>query len=300
MARIEVEVPERYRAWLIRQGGDAARAWLDDLPALIASCCARWSLTIDDAAIAESGAFVIPVRRGATGAMLKLSWPTFMVERERDGLALWNGSGTVQVLEDDAVHGVLLLERLDMQRHLSSVPIADAATIAGGLVRDLALPDPGGVPLLRDRAAEMVTALPESWERHGQPFARAVLDLAIDLAATFSPRSAPVLANWDMHHDNILAGSRLPWIVIDPMPIVGDPEIAIWPMVLRRLDDIADAATLDAFIAGVVVAGELDAARARAWTTVRAVDYWLWGLDHGLTEDPVRCATALRLLGHAP
>jgi hypothetical protein len=30
--------------------------------------------------------------------------------------------------------------------------------------------------------------------------------------------------------------------------------------------------------------------RARDWVVWRTVDYWLWGLSAGLTEDPVRCA----------
>ncbi len=28
---------------------------------------------------------------------------------------------------------------------------------------------------------------------------------------------------------------------------------------------------------------------------LRSVDYWLWGLEHGLTEDPVRCDRLVRL-----
>jgi streptomycin 6-kinase len=35
----------------------------------------------------------------------------------------------------------------------------------------------------------------------------------------------------------------------------------------------------------------LDRAKAIAWGFVRSIDYWLWlwGLDNGLTSDPVRC-----------
>jgi hypothetical protein len=37
----------------------------------------------------------------------------------------------------------------------------------------------------------------------------------------------------------------------------------------------------------------LDAELARGWTLLRAVDYQLWGLNLGLTEDPALCATVL-------
>jgi len=29
----------------------------------------------------------------------------------------------------------------------------------------------------------------------------------------------------------------------------------------------------------------------------RAVDYWLWGLDAGLTEDPLRCRRLVEAFG---
>jgi streptomycin 6-kinase len=42
--------------------------------------------------------------------------------------------------------------------------------------------------------------------------------------------------------------------------------------------------------------GELDGEKARGWAIVRCVDYWLWGLEHGLTEDPKRCRRILAAL----
>jgi len=39
----------------------------------------------------------------------------------------------------------------------------------------------------------------------------------------------------------------------------------------------------------VIDGGQLDRDKAIAWSFVRAVDYWLWGLENGLTIDPDRC-----------
>jgi hypothetical protein len=36
-------------------------------------------------------------------------------------------------------------------------------------------------------------------------------------------------------------------------------------------------------------AAELDPDVAHAWTLVRCIDYWLWGLGAGFTEDPLQC-----------
>jgi streptomycin 6-kinase len=36
-------------------------------------------------------------------------------------------------------------------------------------------------------------------------------------------------------------------------------------------------------------ASGINPAHARRWILFRTASYWLWGLAHGLTEDPVRC-----------
>ena len=46
----------------------------------------------------------------------------------------------------------------------------------------------------------------------------------------------------------------------------------------------------------VVEAAGLDRDRARDWVVLRAADYLRWGLDHGLTEDPLRCRRLLAAL----
>lgn len=43
-------------------------------------------------------------------------------------------------------------------------------------------------------------------------------------------------------------------------------------------------------------AADLDRDRARRWALLRAVEYWLWGLKAGFTEDPVRCRRIVEAL----
>jgi hypothetical protein len=59
--------------------------------------------------------------------------------------------------------------------------------------------------------------------------------------------------------------------------------------VWRRLEDIEARGGLDRQFGALTEAAELDPALARAWTLVRCVDYWLWGVSVGLTHDPARC-----------
>jgi streptomycin 6-kinase len=45
----------------------------------------------------------------------------------------------------------------------------------------------------------------------------------------------------------------------------------------------------------IVTEAGLDRDRAAAWVLFRSIDYWLWGLTYGLTEDPMRCARLVRI-----
>lgn len=303
-----VEIPARFAEMLIFREGDAGRAWIASLPRLIAELSDRWSLAIDGPPLGETlatFAVVIPVRRGDDRAALKIAYPTALDEIEVTGLRAWDGLGVVKLLAIDPDRSALLLERLDADRPLSAVPLMESAAVAGRLIRRLAIPAPlvaplgapPGMPLLSEQAARIAATMPARWEATGRPFPRSLLSSAIGVAGAIGPRAGVTLANWDLHHGNILAGTREPWLAIDPMVVAGDPEVSVFPMVLRRIDEMANPGTLREFVRRVVEAGGLDQELTAAWLHVRIVDYWLWGLEIELTEDPARCARMSDWLG---
>ena len=291
------EIPERFAETLIAREGVAGRAWIASLPGLIAEACDRWDLAIDGAPMPETFAIVIPVRHGDEPAALKLALPTALNGDEVIGLRAWDGQGVVKLLDVDTARGALLLEWLDADRPLSAVPLMEAAGIAGRLIRRLAIPAPRDAPQLSARAAGIVTSMPERWEGAGQPFPESLMASAIEVAGEIGPRAGSTLANWDLHHGNVLAGEREPWLVIDPMIVAGDPDVSVFPMVLRRVDEMAGPVVLRSFVDRVVDAGALDPELTAAWMHLRIVDYWLWALGIGLTEDPLRCARLIDWLG---
>ena len=87
-----------------------------------------------------------------------------------------------------------------------------------------------------------------------------------------------------------------PWVAVDPKVVAGDVEWGIAQLVWTRLEDIEAQGGLDRHFPRLVEAAALDLERARAWTLVRCVDYWLWGLGVGFTEDPARCERIVRWL----
>jgi streptomycin 6-kinase len=133
-------------------------------------------------------------------------------------LSTWHGDGAVLLLESDA-SGVMLLERLDSDRMLDDEPIDFAVETAGRLLRRLAVPAPAGLRrTMRGEASRSTEQLPATWDRLGRPLPRALLETAVDLCRTLGPKAGSLLVNDDLHYENVLAGTREPWLVIDPKP----------------------------------------------------------------------------------
>ena len=290
---MRIEVPPAF-ADGIRTWGDAAgRSWLAELPDLADRVCARWQLRPVGVVRHGGQGIVVPVRRDGRRYALKLSPPGVEFAVAARGLAIWAGRGIVRLIEHDLADGALLLEWLDAERSLADVPIATAIPIAGGLIRQLAVPAGAGVPTLADRAGE--------WGNGG--FARrsaecggllptAVRNRAETVCAELGPTAANLMVSSDLHYENILSGPDGNWLAIDPKPVAGDPEFALAPLLWRRFDE----GSLPNRLRLLVESGGLDAERAHGWALVHTIDYWLWAVSIGLTEDPKVCASIVRWL----
>jgi streptomycin 6-kinase len=121
------------------------------------------------------------------------------------------------------------------------------------------------------------------------------VDQATILARELAATAVSSLVHADLHYGNILAGAREPWLAVDPHAVSGDPEQSVPELMWTRIDELDDSA-VRALLDVIVDTGRLDADKAFAWTIVRAVDYWLWGLPIGLTIDPARCQRLLRIM----
>lgn len=289
-------IPHEFIDTVLASNGEDGRRWLAGLHPLVENLCNRWQLILDGPAMHGYLGLVLPVMQGERPAVVKISWMSDVTRHEAAVLSLWNGRGAVMLLAHDQDSGAMLLERLDHTRSLNELDIGEAVAVSGRLLRRLALPDPGGLPLLLDAAAEIAQSLQSRWERQGRPFSQRILDRTHDLALQLGPATGKLLVNYDIHYDNVLAGTREPWLVVDPKPIIGDLEYGIAQILWNRLEDILAANGLDYAFDLLVETAELDHHLARRWTLVRCVDYWLWALSAGLTIDPLRCTYVVNWL----
>ena len=280
-----------------------ARRWLDALPSVVERLCEQWRLTPSAERLRHgANALVVPVTQHGEHSpqgrpcVLKVSWHAESVAEEATALRAWDGHHAVLLLDAAPDDGALLLERLDDSRTLQGLDLLAAAETAGDLVRCLAIPAPGGLPRLRDKAAEVAASLRPRQRALGDPLPSRWVDMADRLERELAADAGELLVHSDLHYGNVMAGMRNPWLAIDPRAVAGDPELSVPELMWSRLDEAADDSVVRTLLAAVVGAGALDADKALAWTVVRTVDYWLWGLDAGLTEDPLRCRRLLEVL----
>ena len=202
----------------------------------------------------------------------------------------------MRLLDADDDAGALLLERLDSGRSLRDLPLSAAAESAGGLVRQLAIPAPEGIRPLSEIAEYLAETVHTRNDRLGRPVPQRWTDLAADLARELGASTGSLLAHADLHYGNVLAGRRQLWAAVDPKAVSGDPEYSVPELMWTRLDEAVGPAGVCVLLDTIVGAAELDVVKARGWVIIRAIDYWLWGLDAGLTEDPLRCHRLIEAL----
>jgi streptomycin 6-kinase len=292
-----IVVPQALADERIRQSGDDGRRWLAALPDLVERLCDSWAVEpIGESARHGANALVLPVRRRSEQCMLKVSWHQQTVVDEARALRAWGGDDAVLLLAALPREGALLLERLDDSCTLQALDLMAAAAVAGAMIRRLAIPAPSEMPRLGMVAAEVAETLQPRQAALGSPLPQRWLDLAVHLERDLAADAGEALVHGDLHYGNVLGGTRQPWLAIDPRALAGDPELSVPELIWTRIDEAADSRDVRTLLDVIVEAGGLDPEKAHAWTVVRAVDYWLWGLENGLTEDPIRCHRLLDIL----
>ncbi|MEM5583309.1 aminoglycoside phosphotransferase family protein [Roseibium sp. AS2] len=256
---------------------EAGRAWLEALPGLLDAARSRFGLdTLGTPFSGGNVSYVVPAVRQGRDVVLKLRFIDRTSRHEPEALAFWNGNGAIHLLDHAPDLGALLLERCRPGRFLADDPDADHLGVLGDLLRKLLVPAGEPFGSLKAEAAIWLDTLYSDWRAAGKPCEQRLVDAA---AASLTDLSADeteqILLNQDLHGHNVLSADRLPWLMIDPKPLVGDPAFCLSPVVrsfefghsrqaaLYRLDRLS--AELG-----------LDRERARLWTIGQTMS---WSFD---------------------
>jgi streptomycin 6-kinase len=267
--------------------------WLEALPRLVHTYCSRWQLAITGDMAHGSNAAVIPVVRAGDPFVLRLTPPGPAVAEQVEALRFWDGRGTVQLVDADAQGGAMLLERLAIDTSLRDLPVAEAVPLLGRMMRRLAIPAPDHVLSTADAVAARMPMVPVEWERCGRPFPESTLRRALEAGARLSRTASRLAVNGDLHSAQVLRGEREPWLTVDPVLMRGDIAFDLGRILWTRIDEMGDGSDIVHHFESAVDAAGIDRDHGRDWIVFRTVDYWLWGLTAGLTEDPQRCRRLL-------
>lgn len=261
-------IPETLRATC--RGFDEREHWLGRLPGIVAELQKKWSLYIGSPVEGNdvSCSWVAPVQRNdGLGAILKIGMPHMEARDEGRGLRFWAGNPTVQLLDFAEGHNALLLERCEPGTPLRQRPESEQDTIIAGLLRRLwRLPAPTGfrhLSVMTTSWANETRAQADRWPDSG------LVQEGLHLLAELSrPAAGDVLLATDLHAGNVLSAERLPWLVIDPKPFVGDPAYDATQHLLNCEARVRTApkATIER-LADLL---EVDGERVRLWLFARA------------------------------
>jgi streptomycin 6-kinase len=211
--------------------GDVGVAWLEHLPSIIAECEQRWALTAMPPLEGASYNYVAPaLRADGTEVMLKLGVPSPGLATEVEALLLYEGRGSVKLLDVDRDQGALLLERLRPGVSLWSVSDDEEATrIAAQVMRQLwrAVPPDHPFPTV-NRWAAGLARMRRHLDGATGPLPRALVEKAERLfEELLDSMEDAVLLHGDLHQANILSAQRQPWLAVDPKGIVGEPAYEV-------------------------------------------------------------------------
>ena len=278
-------IPSEFTRTTTEVHGDVGRAWLAHLPSLLTECAARWSLTIAPPFTPLTYNFAAPaVRTDGTPVVLKIGVPCQEFAAEIEALRLFDGQGSVRLLEADADKGMMLLERLTPGTSL--VTVADdeqAASIAACVMRNLwrPVPETQTFPTVTDWFLSL-SRLRRQFDGGTGPLPPRLVEEAEALSAGLTASATDaVLLHGDLHHGNILRAEHAGWLAIDPKGTIGEPAFEPSAFLLNNTPQSAEV--LQRRVAVFAERLDVPRERVRGWGLARAVLSACWTLeDHGM------------------
>jgi streptomycin 6-kinase len=221
-----LHLPQVFTEKILLVFGEKGRAWLEQIPQVLARCQDRWRLTNIRLVGELSYNLVCFAESPVYGAVaLKIGVPNPELVTEMKVLSLYAGRSMCACYDADVELGALLLERIVPGSDLTDVGNSEERfRIAAGLFVALpvALEGDHGFPSYGDWISRAF--------KRARAENRVGLELLslVDEAERFfqeidTPDRPRLLLHGDLHHKNILQDRQGGWKAIDPKGVIGVP-----------------------------------------------------------------------------
>ncbi len=282
--------------------GIEGKAWLENIPNTVQTYAKKWDLQVFPPFENLTYTYVAPaVRADGAEAVLKIG---FFKDDEFlsgvDALSVFNGEGSVKLLEEDKEGFVVLLEKIDPGVPLSSLADDKEATgIIAKVIKKL------HKPLSKNHnfiTVNQWTKELREYQKDGKEgsIPMYLVNKAVALFDELIETSKPaVLVHGDLHHDNILSSDRDEWLAIDPKGIAAEPAYETAAMVRNPYKKISKTENLgQLFKERIFILSEelnVDPRRIHKWGFAQTVlsSVWTTRDDGRDTVHALRVAKAL-------
>ena len=221
--------------------GEQGEQWLLTLPDRLDEAARTWDLTLGAPMQLSINYVTSALCADGTPVVLKVGVPHREFTSEICALRVFDGQGSVRLLDASQEKGLILMERLLPGEMLATLPDDEARThIACDLMQRLWRPASADLPFipLADWFAGL-DGVRKKFDGGCGPYPRELFERVEDLLPElFATSSPPVLMHGDLHHFNILS-SGSEWLAIDPKGVVGPPEFECGPLLINPYPDFA-------------------------------------------------------------
>lgn len=279
--------------------------WLKRIPDTIEKYEKKWHFSTNPP-FDLSYNYVAPADRAdGTKVVLKIGFPNDPeVQKEIDALTVFNGEGSIRLIEVDRGDSVMLLEKVIPGIPLSTIEDDEKATrILAQVMKSICKPLPENNSFIT--VSEWMQAIQIYKEKHYHSegnIPQYLIDKAMRLCEElFATSATPVLVHGDLHHDNVLSSDRESWLAIDPKGIIAEPAYETAAMIRNPYNRMKNVSNLEDVLRKriLILAEELnfEPSRIHKWCFTQTVLSAVWNDDELKTSDhAVRVAVALHAL----
>ncbi|WP_027087298.1 aminoglycoside phosphotransferase family protein [Cohnella panacarvi] len=283
-----MHLPETFRQTIKSVHGARGENWLDGFGELVRYCEAKWGLRIVHSYDLTFNYVASVQLEDGTEAALKLCVPHKESRSEEQALRWYDGRGAVRVIDSEPDRGILLMESVKPGYTLHMIQDDKEAMLAAAQVmRRLWRPAPAEVHAFASVAGwtDGLKRLRRVFDGGTGPLPERMVELAENTFEQLLHTSGqPLLLHGDLHHGNILAGERDPWIAIDPKGVIGEAEYEVCALLTNNLPADDQIGILRNRVNVLASALELDRIRILKWAVSFGVLSAFWCVEDGVGD----------------